>query len=123
MAIPEAQLETWSNPGPSATVVTTHTSIRYALETANTSLVQNHDIEIFLQGSYRNTTNVRADSDIDMIVLLRETYSRDTSRLPAFAQQVEQIAFQRAPAGYLFADFRSDVLQSLRSYYPGLVTD
>lgn len=32
------------------------------------------DIDIFLQGSYANNTNVRSDSDIDICVMLRDTF-------------------------------------------------
>lgn len=117
MTIPEQQLETWCNPGAGATAVATHTSIRHALETANTSLVRGRDIEIFLQGSYRNVTNIRSDSDVDVVVLLRETYTRDTSRLGAFQQQAELTAFLQSPAQYPFGQFRPDVLESLRRYY------
>jgi len=121
VAIPEQQLETWCNQGAVAASITTHTSIRYALESAGTSRVRGHDVEIFLQGSYRNTTNIYSDSDVDVVVLLRETYTRDTSRLASLAQHAEQTAFRQSPAQYPWAQFRADVLQSLRAYYPGLV--
>jgi hypothetical protein len=119
--IPEQQLQTWCNPGAGATAVATHTSIRYALETANTSLVRTHSIEVFLQGSYRNATNIYSDSDVDVVVLLDETYTRDTSRLGALQQHAEQVAFQQSPVQYPFQQFRLDVVESLRRYYGPLI--
>src|SRR5438128_1577977 len=113
MAIPEAQLQTWCSQGATTTAVDTHTSIRYGLETAGSSLVRGRTIDIFLQGSYRNATNIRADSDVDVVALLRETYTRDTSRLGALAQQMEQADFLRSPVQYPFQQFRADVLESL----------
>jgi hypothetical protein len=67
MGIPESRLEVWSNQGAIATAKATHESIRKALN-ADTSplkqkgLVEGRDSEIYLQGSYKNTANIRGDS-------------------------------------------------------------
>jgi hypothetical protein len=118
MAIPEAQLATWCNQGATASAQATHTSVRYALETARTSLLIDRDIEIFLQGSYRNFTNIFSDSDVDIVVQLNETYTRDSSLLIGPQREAEQRDFTRAqPAPYPWDTFRADVLESLRRYY------
>ena len=123
MPISEQQLQTWCNPGAGATAANTHLSIRYALETATTSLVRPRGIEVFLQGSYRNVTNIYSDSDIDIVVLLTETYTRDTSRLAHYQQQAEYGNTQAHHAQYPFHQFKPDVVQSLRLYYgAGFVT-
>lgn len=32
------------------------------------------DIEVFVQGSYGNNTNVRSDSDVDVCVILKDVF-------------------------------------------------
>ena len=44
---------------------------------------------IYLQGSYRNYTNIRGDSDVDIVAELRSSFSPDLSIL----SQPEQAAF------------------------------
>lgn len=70
---------------------------------------------MYLQGSYRNDTNIRGDSDIDVVVELNATFSRDLSRLSA--HEIELYKRTYPPASYLWEDFRSDVLAALRGYY------
>jgi len=118
MVIPRAQLETWAHQGATTTAVATHESIRYALETANTSGVKGRNFEIFLQGSYRNATNIYADSDVDVVVLSHEAFSRDPSRLTGVQRAMEDRDWALLPmATYTWSDFRRDVLASLRAHY------
>lgn len=112
MTISESQLEIWSNQGATKAAETTHNSIRTALNSP-TSLVRSagyFDFEIYLQGSYRNVTNIRADSDVDVVVQLNQ------SNIPAtlFLQ-----------SDYLrWAHFRGKILDTLRSYYgTGVVSE
>jgi len=85
--------------------------------------VRPRGIEVFLQGSYRNVTNIYSDSDVDIVVLLTETYTRDTSRLAHYQQQAEYGNTQAHHAQYPFHQFKPDVVQSLRLYYgAGFVT-
>jgi hypothetical protein len=125
MAIPLAQLVTWTNQGAVATAVATHTSIRHALQDAATSTVRHRSIEILLQGSYRNATNIYAESDVDIVVLLNDIYTRDASRLVGAQRDAELRDFTNTPdAVYGQPAFRQDVLTSLRQYYGnGLVQE
>ncbi|WP_338762016.1 nucleotidyltransferase [Bernardetia sp. ABR2-2B] len=36
--------------------------------------LQNRNIEVFVQGSYANNTNVRAESDVDVCIMLKDTF-------------------------------------------------
>ena len=111
-------LETWTNQGATVTAQVTHTSIRYALETAYTSLVRGHNIEIFLQGSYRNVTNIYSDSDVDVVVQLSETFTYDLTRLTEPTRGRKQRELDTlGPAAYSWDNFRRDVLESLRRHY------
>ncbi|MBW4626925.1 MAG: hypothetical protein KME49_15835 [Brasilonema octagenarum HA4186-MV1] len=61
MAISESQLQTWSNQGATVSAQQTHTSIRNAL--SNYQWISSVRYDAYLQGSYRNSTNVRGDSE------------------------------------------------------------
>jgi hypothetical protein len=87
MAIPKAQLETWANPGALTTSAATYGSIRHAL-LKSTSPVANLELDIFLQGSYGNSTNIYGDSDIDVVALYTATFSEDVSLLTAAERQI-----------------------------------
>jgi hypothetical protein len=50
MAIPESQLETWSQQGATTTAQSTYRSIQTALQ-ADTSLIKYLDYDVYLQGS------------------------------------------------------------------------
>ena len=82
MGIPESQLETWSRQGATTTAVSTHESIRKALS-ADTSLITYQDYDSYLQGSYRNSTNIRGDSDVDVVVQLNSVFNSNVSALTA----------------------------------------
>lgn len=76
MAIPEAQLQTWSNPGAQTTAMDTHNSVRQAL--ASSRRLHGIAYEVYLQGSYRNATNIRGDSDVDIVAQLNGTADRQS---------------------------------------------
>lgn len=114
MMIPETQLETWSRQGAAATAKATHESIRKALLVSGLPLLDK-DTDIYLQGSYRNDTNIRGDSDVDLVVQLNSTFQRELVALPQ-----DELARYRAtfiPATYHLDNFRADVLHLLRDYY------
>jgi predicted nucleotidyltransferase len=114
MGIPESQLETWAHQGAVTTAKATHESIRNAL-TANNSPLRDKDFEVYLQGSYKNDTNIRGDSDVDIIVQLNSTFRRDLTALSNYEKTLYEQA--HSDATYLWENFRADVLQVLRSYY------
>src|SRR5437667_10793222 len=114
MPIPESQFETWSHQGATATSSGTYRSIQAALAAQN-SPIRDKDYEVYLQGSYKNDTNIRGDSDVDIVVQLNTTFQPNLSLLnPAQAQAFHQ-AFPNAT--YHWADFRRDALTALRAYF------
>jgi hypothetical protein len=114
MPIPESQLETWTRKGADATSSVTYSSIQTALA-AVSSPIRFQDYEVYLQGSYKNDTNIRGDSDVDVVVQLNSSFYRDLSGLPADQQRLEVAAYP--DASYQWPEFRRDVLQALRAYY------
>jgi predicted nucleotidyltransferase len=105
-----AQVENWSKQPDSARAKVTHEAIREALRSQR-SVIKDRDFDDFLQGSYRNDTNIRGDSDVDIVVRLNTTFSHDTSRLAPFWAAQMQSAYP--VASYQFADFRRDVFATL----------
>lgn len=114
MAIPRAQLERWANPGALTTSAAAYASIRNAL-LKSTSPVANLGLDIFLQGSYANSTNIYGDSDIDVVVLYSTAFYEDISGLTAAEQQIHASAF--VTATYNWHNLRDDVLRALRAHY------
>lgn len=118
MAIPEAQLATWMKQGAIATAKTTHESIRHCLEVDGQSRVLGRGFEIFLQGSYKNDTNIFGDSDVDVVVVNTDIFNWDGSGLP-LDQRMKLDAWMGGLGGvtYSSSDFKRDVLATLTAYY------
>jgi len=112
MPIPESQLETWSHQGAVTTAKATHESVRHALS-ASTSPVRDKNFEAYLQGSYKNSTNIRGDSDVDIVVQLNSTFQGNTGKLTEEEKKLYQAAYDDAT--HLWKHFRADVLQALRT--------
>jgi hypothetical protein len=126
MAIPESQLSTWSNYQQTQSAVNTHESIRLALTNSKSLLSQRGlilgtDYEIYLQGSYRNSTNIRADSDVDVVVQLIRSFCTNKLELPR--EELELFNLFHSPGTFTYQQFRSDILKSLESYYGKNVVD
>lgn len=114
MGIPESQFETWSHQGAITSSKATHESIRNAL-VANSSPVKDKNFEIYLQGSYKNDTNIHGESDVDVVVQLNSTFHYDLSALPGNESLLFKQIYPSA-AIYLWNNFRADVLNALRAY-------
>ena len=61
------------------------------------------NIEVFAQGSYRNNTNVRQDSDVDLCVILKDVFFYD---LPEGKSKSD---FKIHDASYTYAEFKNNV--------------
>jgi len=113
MAIPEAQLATWSSQGATATAAQTYNSIKAAL--ANGAWPLEHAPDIYLQGSYRNSTNIFSESDVDVVVKFASAVLADIGALTPVEQAAQKATF--VPATYTWADGRRDTLAALVAYY------
>jgi predicted nucleotidyltransferase len=72
----ESVLTTWSN-GPGKTEQEKAENAERAIKKAITAsaTLSAKDIRVFPQGSYRNRTNVRLESDVDICVCLMDSFS------------------------------------------------
>ena len=114
MAIPEAQLETWSHQGPTPQFTSTYDTLRGVLQSKNAPYA-NRKFTVFLQGSYANDTNIYADSDVDVVIRLDEVFYTDLEALPAEDRALYDS--MRSAADYTLADFKSGVLAWLIENY------
>src|SRR3954464_8443719 len=82
MTIPEVQLETWSHQGPTPGAAAARSAIYTALgSTVKARGLEGKKFDTYLQGSYRSDTNIRGESDVDVVVELESTFSHDTAQL------------------------------------------
>lgn len=75
----------------------------------NSDLLKNRECRVFLQGSYRNDTNVRLDSDVDVCVCLRESVTPNYTFAPSLNDEV--VGYK--PASYPAGDFKNDLETAL----------
>lgn len=111
----EMQLQTWSHQGAITTSKDTYHTVRNVLAATSTPYY-GRDINIFLQGSYGNDTNVDAESDVDIVILLNDTFCYDMDKVTSIYER-ELIQGSIRPASYYFDEFKSDVLSVLKNSF------
>ena len=79
--IAESQLDIWASRGPTAQFTDTYNRIRDNLLDRGAPYPLS-DAEVYLQGSYKNDTNVYGDSDVDIVLCHTGAYYDDLSQLP-----------------------------------------
>lgn len=114
MPIPEAQLETWSHQGAIAQSRDTYRTIKNALE-ASGSPYATKNYSVFLQGSYGNDTNIYAESDVDVVIVLNDCWQTDLREL----SDDEKAAYKRSvvDAAYTHVHFKADVISALTTQF------
>lgn len=113
MPISEEQLKTWANAPSSTKSIFTHEEVRKALE--KSPALKSRDYEVYLQGSYANSTNIRLDSDVDIVVQLNEAFGFNASEFHetriAIFREVHPVPT------YGWANFRKDVIDALVAHF------
>ncbi len=75
MKYSEQKLQSWTTPPSDSEEEreeNTISMIRSAID--DSAELKDMDIEVFVQGSYANNTNVRAESDVDVCVMLKDSF-------------------------------------------------
>jgi hypothetical protein len=111
MAIPEDQLTTWAQIGAQQTSKDTYATVKRCLDGGTYP----RSTSSFLQGSYGNDTNIRTESDVDVVMVCSGIYYSDTSALPA--DQLANFNAAWTTADYDFRAFRTDCLNVLRARF------
>jgi len=116
MAIPESQLGDWSHQGSIAQSKATYATVKRSLEAPDTYYyASGQSFEIFLQGSYGNDTNIFAESDVDVVILLDSVYCYDVSALSVHGLSVFNAAF--VSATYPYAEYKAHVVSALQKSF------
>lgn len=109
----------WVAQGSVSASRRTYTSVKSALD--RSAELRGVGYEVFLQGSYANSTNTRGDSDVDVVVMLTSTFMPETSRLSIAERQSYESA--RVPGRTTSFDFRAMVERALYDYYDAGLVD
>lgn len=109
MAVSEAQFKTWSNLGAQATSASTYDHVKNSINRYHST--SSYNFEVYLQGSYRNSTNIYSHSDVDIVVEFKSIYSYDTSQLDTTGLNLFNESF--IPAQYTLTDFKDSIISSL----------
>lgn len=117
ITVTESQLQnTWSNQGAITESKKTHESIRTALGRYDwPSEFDFDDVRVYLQGSYRNDTNIYGDSDVDVVVELTSPWRRNLSGLTDRQKQAYHDYY--ASGSNSLSTFHRHVLEALREHY------
>ena len=113
MAIPENQLKVWAQPGTVKGAKNTHAAIRNALE--RHQWPEGVRYRTYLQGSYRNNTHLRRQSDVDVVVELTSLPVRDDSLLPDSQKRLLNARFPDPDYGW--RRFRRDVIRAITASF------
>jgi hypothetical protein len=107
----ETDFTEWSKP-PTATEEQRCTNAESVVRNAirSYSAFASRNIEVFAQGSYRNGTNVRANTDVDICVRCTDVCFAE---LPAGYTNSD---VGLVDASYTYAEFKNDVEHALKSY-------
>lgn len=97
----------------------THRIIREYLESVPS--LERYRIDTYLQGSYKNSTNVRGDSDVDIGCRTSQVYVDNVERLQS--EQKRQYQAVTSPGSFTYAQYRADVLKALQDKFQFAVHD
>ena len=73
--------------------------------------LQTLDLEVYAKGSYANRTNIPADSDVDVAVLIKPLYFND------YPENTTAADFGFVSATYTYQDFKRDVASAIVNYF------
>lgn len=113
MNFTEQQLITWSKPISTSEDQKCQNAISQITDALKAKF--GSKISIFLQGSYRNNTNVRLNSDIDIVMRYDDAFYSDLERL----SEADKDAYnaQKTSAEYNFDELKADTQAALASVF------
>ena len=117
MPVPESILSSWSHHRSAKASKQAHVSIRKALVAHNRPSEVGY--KVFLQGSYKNGTNLSRDSDVDLVVRLAHKLSPSVAALSG--EQLQKNASHEA-AYRDWQSFRRHALRVMRDRFGDAVT-
>ena len=112
MPIPEPTLSKWSHHQSGTAFKQAHVPIRETLAAHNWP--SDVKYEVFLQGSYKNDTNLGGDSDVDVVVRL--AHKLKPSVAPLTGEQLQKDASHKV-ARERWQSFRDHALKAMRGRF------
>jgi len=71
--------------------------------------------EIYLQGSYANSTNIRFDSDVDIVVQFNDVFWSDKRQLSEVEKNIHSLSYSNS--SYHFIEFKNDIFLALQKAF------
>jgi hypothetical protein len=108
----EEKFRTWAQ-SPSKTETQRAENAEQMVRNAITASqkLKGRNIKVFAQGSYRNRTNIRRESDVDVGVLCYDTFFEE------YPQGTTRETFGNVPATYGYSTFKDEVGEALTGYF------
>lgn len=108
----EESFNNWNKPASESEEQRISNALKMIKDAINSYAdLRNKNIDIFVQGSYANNTNVRANSDIDVCIMLKDTFN---DKYPDGLTR-EYYGFQSS--SYQFATYRQSVIKALANKF------
>ena len=112
MPIPESTLSKWSHHQAATAFKQAHVPIREAL--GEHKALKQSKYEVFLQGSYKNDTNLGGDSDVDVVVRLSSKLKPAVASLTG--ERLQKDGSHRFVYGE-WKSFRDEALKAMRARF------
>lgn len=110
----ENVFRSWAKPSSETEQEKCNNAIRMVRDAINdNSVLSKKNIEVFAQGSYRNNTNVRQDSDVDVCVCLKDVFFADYSMSGGLTAQ----DVGNHDSNYTYREFKNSVETALVSKF------
>lgn len=113
MALSEQQLDTWRSPASTSEDIKCQNAISQVTNAVRKKFA--NSVSIFLQGSYRNNTNVKQDSDVDIVVRHDDYYFPNINWLNE--QEAATYHASHPGSSYTFGQFKNEVHQALTDWF------
>ena len=108
----ENTLNNWAKPASETEEERISNAIKMIKEAIQSyDNLKNKDIEIFVQGSCANNTNVRTKSDVDVCVMLKDTFYAE------YPDGYTNEHYGFVTGTYSFNAFRKDIINALKDKY------
>ena len=114
----EQTLRSWERPASENEEQRISNAIRMikdAIDSSENLKFRRNNIEIFIQGSYANNTNVRSNSDVDVCIMLKEPF------FSIYPNGMQRENYGFVADSYSFNEFRIDLLNALQSKFSNVV--
>ncbi|HHW7539874.1 TPA: nucleotidyltransferase domain-containing protein [Staphylococcus aureus] len=118
MTIPTETLDSWSKQGATKTPKILREQIEKVLTDDRSKIKRKNQIDIYIQGSYRNSTNILGSSDVDIVVQSMATFFSNISQLDTYELEIYNKTFDDAT--YTWKYFKNDVIETLQNAFGSL---